>query len=847
MKHLLICLFFLLNSVLITAQKPIKPTSSEIYESIKKLNFLGSVLYLAAHPDDENTRLISYFSNEVKARTAYLSITRGDGGQNLIGSELRELLGIIRTQELLAARRTDGGEQFFTRANDFGYSKHPDETLQIWNKDEVLKDVVSIIRKFKPDVIINRFNVASAGKTHGHHTSSAMLSVEAFDLVGDATFKSHNLYQPWQPKRLFFNTTWWFYGSRENFEKADKSNMLSFDIGVYYPSLGLSNNEIASLSRSQHKSQGFGSTGSRGSQKEYIELLKGEFPKNDDVFDGIDTTWNRIEGGAAIGEILSKVESNFDFKDPSTSISELIKAYKRIKELKDEHWKVLKLKEIKKIITACAGLYLEAVADTPSSYPNDEVSFNVEVINRSNVSVELNSVTIKPMHKVHDSEITMKIVNTSKVNLQNNKRHRFTLKGIIPHSVGYTTPYWLDDVKGSLGMYGVTNKKYIGNPETPKPIKAIFSLNINEELIDFEKNVIYKFNSPVKGEVYQPFEILPPVSVKVDNKIIITKPKAPIEINVSVKSFKDSVNGYIIFDLPDSWMARPHMQEVQLLKKGEEKTFTFLLNTTSNKTISYIKPTFVINNDTYDKEVVKVNYSHIPVQTILLPSESKVVQLDIQKKGQLIGYIQGAGDAIPTSLRQIGYTVIEIDEKDITAENLQNFDAVILGIRAYNVSDRAKFYQKEIHKYTENGGTLIVQYNTSRRTKVENVAPYDLKLSRDRVADENAKVTLINSTHEILNYPNKITESDFEGWIQERGLYFPNEWGEEFTPLLSMQDKGESPKKGSLLVAKYGKGHFIYTGLSFFRELPAGVPGAYKLFANMLSVGKNDVIKPLKN
>ncbi len=836
MKRILtLVLFFtiIFNSI---AQQPTKPNSSEIYESIQKLNFLGSVLYLAAHPDDENTRLISYFSNHEKARTAYLSLTRGDGGQNLIGSELRELLGIIRTQELLAARRIDGGEQFFTRANDFGYSKHPDETLEIWNKEEVLKDVVTIIRKFKPDVIINRFNTASAGKTHGHHTSSALLSAEAFDLVNDTSYKAHGLYAPWKVNRLFFNTTWWFYGSRENFAKADKSNMLTVDTGVFFPTSSMSNTEIAALSRSQHQSQGFGNTGTRGTQLEYLEFLKGAKLKGEkNVFEGVNTTWTRVEGGEEIGRILTKVEADFDFKKPSTSIPNLLKAYQLITKLKDEHWRALKQKQIKEIIVACSGLYLEAVADQSNANPAGEISFVIEAINRSKHHIKLNAISISPL----------KMVENTAIDLQNNEKQSITLKGNIPHATNYTNPYWLNK-KGSLGMYQVADKKRIGNPETSRLVHAKFNLDIEGYPIDIQKDIVYKYNDPVKGEVYQPFEILPPVSVKVDSKIIISKPKEPVTINVTVQSFKDSVHGYITFDLPKGWNATPHIQDVELSKKGEAQTVSFLLNAINGESVSYIKPKFIIVNEAYTKEVVELDYEHIPKQTILLPSEAKVVRLDIKKKGQHIGYIHGAGDQIPTSLREIGYTVIELKENEITVENLQRFDAVILGIRAYNVNDRAKFYQKELHKYTENGGTLIVQYNTSRRVKVDQVAPYELNLSRDRVTDENAKVTLINTNHELLNFPNKISEKDFEDWVQERGLYFPDTWAKEFTPLLSMHDKGESPKKGSLLVAKYGKGHYIYTGLSFFRELPAGVPGAYKLFANMISIGKNE-IKPLKD
>ncbi|RLD81748.1 MAG: LmbE family protein, partial [Bacteroidetes bacterium] len=393
MKRILFILFVFGFSV-INAQAPKKKNSGEIYQSIQKLNFLGTVLYLAAHPDDENTRMISYFSNHMHARTAYLSLTRGDGGQNLIGPEIRELLGVIRTNELLQARRIDGGEQFFTRANDFGYSKHPDETLEIWNEKEVLNDVVRIIRNFQPDIIINRFKEESAGKTHGHHTSSAMLSVKAFDLSANKDYHINNT-NPWEIKRMFFNTSWWFYGSKEKFEKADKSKMMSFDTGVYFPSSGLSNTEIASLSRSMHKSQGFGSTGSRGSEMEYLKLIKGEMPDDKaNIFEGINTTWTRIKGGNKIKEILDGVEKNFDFKNPSASIPDLVKAYSLIINIEDNYWRKIKEKQIKEIIADCAGLYLEVVSDSPNAIPGDKIKLKMELINRSLQKMYLISYTI---------------------------------------------------------------------------------------------------------------------------------------------------------------------------------------------------------------------------------------------------------------------------------------------------------------------------------------------------------------------------------------------------------------------------------------------------------------------
>ncbi len=823
--------FFFLFPFLSEAQQPQKPNAAEIHLALKKLNFLGSVLYVAAHPDDENTRLISYMSNHVKARTGYLSLTRGDGGQNLIGPEIRELLGVIRTQELLGARQTDGGEQLFTRANDFGYSKHPDETLSIWNKEAVLSDVVWAIRKFRPDVIINRFDHRTPGTTHGHHTTSAMLSVEAFDISNNTSIYPDQLQlvSPWQPKRLFFNTSWWFYGSRENFEKADKSSLLSFNTGIYYPELGLSNSEIASLSRSQHKSQGFGSTGTRGNQNEYIQIIKGDLPKDKtNIFEGIDTSWNRIEGGQAIGQILYQVEKDFDFRDPAKSIPQLAKAYQLIQKLEDTHWRTIKSQQIKEIIAASAGLYLEAVVDTHTATQGSPIDIAIEAINRSTVDMTLQAININAIN----------IQESPKKGLVNNHKNEFKFQGIIPDSFDFTSPYWLNK-KGSLGMYEVNDQNLIGKPITDHNTKVEFVLSIEGITIPFTKDVVYKMNDPVKGETYKPFEIIPSISASLKDKVIIYDTEKAKKIPVLIKSGKDSISGIVKLDYPDGWSLTPEQFDVQFSQKGEEKTVVFTLTPPTVQSEGYIKPIVINNGKEYSNEVITVDYDHIPFQTIVLPSETKVVRLDIKKKGQNIGYIKGAGDIVPESLRQIGYKVSIIDPESISTETIASFDAIVMGIRAYNTVEALKFKQQYLLDYVKNGGNLVVQYNTNRRLKIsENLGPYPLKLSRDRVTDENATITFLSPDHSVLSTPNKITSRDFDGWVQERGLYFPNEWSKEYTPILAANDKGESEKKGALLVAQYGKGYYVYTGLSFFREFPAGVSGAYRLFANLLSLGK---------
>ena len=823
---------FLAIMFCITAQgqTPKKLNSAEIDQALKKLNFLGSVLYIAAHPDDENTRLISYLSNEVNARTGYLSITRGDGGQNLIGSELKELLGVIRTQELLAARRIDGGEQRFTRAIDFGYTKTPEETMKIWDKEVVLGDVVWAIRNFRPDIIINRFNHRTSGDTHGQHTASAVLSSEAFKLAGKKNAYPEQLKytNTFSPTRLYFNTSPWFYGSQEKFDEADKSNFIQFDTGIYFPWNGLSNPEIASLSRSQHRSQGFGSSGSRGSQIEYIELIDGNVPeKKGDLFAGIDTSWKRLKGGAKIGEILAEVQKQFKFRDPSASVPKLIEAYKLIKDLNEGYWKSIKSAEIKEIILACSGLYLEAVVNTSSAAPSQEVSVVLEAINRSNSKVVLTSVSLSPGSPSLQPDLELKP----------NEDWSNKITYTIPADSKYTTAYWLNE-DPKLGTYKVNDPTLIGLPETPRTTKAIFNLKIEGEDIGFEKLLQYKSTDPVKGELYEPFEIVPAVSVSFNNKVLIYTNEESKNVQLTITAEQANVSGEVSLATSDAWKISPISAKFSIKEIGGTAFVSFRVLPPKEQSEAVLTPLVKVNGKVYSDEVLRIAYEHIPLQTLVLPAKTKLLKLEIQKKGEQIGFIEGAGDVIPESLEQIGYKVTKIGPNTISASSLAKFDAVVLGIRAYNVVDVLKYKQAELLKYVENGGTLISQYNTNRGLVVDNLAPYQLELSRDRVTEENAKMVILDPSNPVLNSPNKISQKDFENWVQERGLYFPDKWGAEFTPIFAMHDENEADSKGSLLVAKYGKGHYIYTGLSFFRQFPEAVPGAFRLFANLISIGK---------
>ncbi|MBK7935914.1 MAG: PIG-L family deacetylase [Lewinellaceae bacterium] len=824
---------FILFPFLLFSQKPAKPSAADLHQAIKKLNVLGSVLYVAAHPDDENQRLISFCANEKLYDVTYLSLTRGDGGQNLIGPEIREMLGVLRTEELLMARSVDGGKQRFTRANDFGYSKNPEETLRIWDKDAVLADVVWAFRETQPDVVINRFNHTVANNNHGHHVASALLAVEAFDLAGktDAYPEQLQSTKPWQPRRIFFNTSWWFYGSREAFDKADKTNLYPLDLGVYLPLKGKSNNEVAAEARSMHRCQGFGAMSSRGESVDWFDFIKGDRPPEKDPFAGINTTWTRVQGGEKISPLLSKIDREYRSDNPSASVPDLLAAMQMIAALPDGHWKQVKLRDIKEVIRGCLGLYLEATAAEPTATPGESVKIHLEAISRAPVSagtVTLGSISIQP--GLFDTVYAAA--------LQPNKGFATDRAVKIPENALFTSPYWL--VKpATLGMYNVENHQLRGVPETPRFAKVRWSVAVNGIPLEYETDVAYKVEESAIGEVWRPFEVLPPVFVEfTESSYLVTSGHCPVTLRV--KAGRDSVRCKLILGSPQGWPnghSSENMPEFVLNKKGETREFTFDLQAFSGPDEVTLHAFAQIGKIAYPYSLISIKYDHIPQQSVLMPATAHAARTDVKVTAKHVGYYMGAGDEIPRALHLMGCQVTTLEAKDMEAENLKKFDAIVIGIRAYNTKEDLKFHHQKLLDYVQNGGTLVVQYNTNNELVLDQLAPYPMKLSRARITDETAEVRFRLPDHVVLNTPNKLTTKDFDGWVQERGLYFPNEWDANFDAPLSSNDPGEKPADGALLVAKYGKGHYIYTGLSFFRELPAGVPGAYRLFANLISLG----------
>ena len=790
-------------------------SSADIYKQIKKLNFLGSVLYFAAHPDDENTRVISYFSNHLLARTAYLSLTRGDGGQNLIGPELREGLGLIRTQELIAARKIDGGLQFFTMANDFGYSKNPEETFDFWEKDKIINQTIDRIKEFKPDIIINRFNVASSGRTHGHHTASAVISNIAFKKLHENTTAGN-----WKPKRLFFNTSWYFYGGRESFNRADKTGLISIDMGVYDPLTGKSNSEIAALSRSQHKSQGFGSSPALGSRTEYLSLVQGQPIIGNDPFEGINTSWTRVRGGKNIEKIINEIIANFDLTTPLKSVPKLLEARDLINKIDDQHWRSIKLNEIKSIILNCLGIEIQANTSIPFGVKGESLDVNLLINNPSSTEVVLKKVVLKNRTYQVSREMRKNEVFSKKIN------------HIINESI--SSPYWLIQ-EGEKGIYKTKRKEIVGLPNTPPPLVLKLYLLIKGKNIEVQKPLKYRKNDPVKGEVTTTFQVLPSATANLNTPVQLFAIGQTKKVIVQVKNLGKSFKGKLILKSPESWVIEPSHQEVMIDGKGIEKEFIFNVTAPKSEEVVKLRPELTNDKEKIQAAIQEISYDHIPQQYMVQPSSTRAVALNLKTGVNRVAYINGAGDNVAESIEAVGVIVEKFDSDDITLEKLKSFDAVILGIRAFNVHESLSYKKNVLWTYVHQGGNLLIQYNTSRGLKTRTITPYSIELSRDRITDENSKVKMLDSKHPLLNSPNKISLEDFEGWVQERGLYFPKKWDKNFSPLFEMSDPGEQPKRGALLVANYGEGKVVYTGLSFFRQLPAGVPGAYRLFFNLIA------------
>lgn len=777
---------------------------------------------IAAHPDDENTAVLAYFARGRHMRTAYLSATRGEGGQNLIGPEQGDLLGVIRTQELLSARHIDGAEQFFTRAIDFGFSKSAAETLQKWGEQNILSDMVWVIRRYRPDVIVLRFS-GTPRDGHGQHQASAILGKQAFFAAADPARFPEQLREaaPWKAKRLLFNVI--SFTVEQEKAAAQLPDRLVIDTGEFDHVLGKSYTEIAGASRSMHRSQAMGSPERKGSSKQYFVRIAGD-PAQQDIFDGIDTTWNRLRDGEPVGRILSEAVRGFIPEQPEKTVPALLRARELIAQIKDPLAE-RKLKEISEAVALCAGLWLDATADRYAVTPGGTLNIDRVALNRSALPVAL--------------------TGSKPVALAYNAPYRVREISMIPADQPYSQPFWL--IKPHTeNLYSIDRLDWIGPPDSPPLREENFRLRIGEAEIGATRPVEYRYVDRAEGELTRPLVVVPPVAVNLPERVLIFPVQASRKIAVQVVATVPRMAGRLRLELDKGWRAEPGSQPFELAEAGEQQELAFDIQPPPAATTGQLRAVASVGGKDISSGMRVIAYPHIPPQTVFPPSTAKLVRADVKVLAKNIGYVMGAGDDVADSLRQLGCAVTLLGPEDLARGNLAAFDAIVTGVRAYNVRADLRANQNRLLEYVRNGGTMIVQYNVAEggpfappdTGALSRIGPYPLKTGRERVTVEEAPVTFPHPELALLHAPNVISPADFDGWVQERGLYFASEWDARYQSVFESHDPGEKPLPGGMLYTRYGKGVYIFTAYSWFRQLPAGVPGAFRIFANLLSAGK---------
>lgn len=800
-------------------------SATALLQRIKKLNVLSRVLYIAAHPDDENNCLNAYFSNELLTDVAYLSITRGDGGQNLIGSEQQDGLSILRTQESLASHAIDGAKVFFTSARDFGFSKTAKETLQIWDKEKILSDMVWIIRQYRPDVIITRFH-SKAPEAHGHHVASAILAEEAFEAAADPQRFKDQLKSTtvWQAKRLLWNVYDQFTPKGSG-GVITNDGYIVVDAGKYNPLLGVSYGELAAQSRMLHRSQGMGTAIHRGNYAEYFKHVKGE-KSNSKLFEGITTSWSRVNAGhisSQIKEILQK----FDVTDPAAVTKDLVSLMKTLDAEPKSFWVQQKKQELQQIIRDVLGLHYQVNAASALLTPGEATDLNIEVINRSNIPVTWQHIQLGFANK--DSTLNFSLSNCS-------TRELF-VNAVIDKNIVYSQPYWLQG-NATTGHFDIEGQSALNDAENKSAAQCVFSFQVFGYSLSFSTALQYRYVSPEVGEQQKNVAIAPPVLIDITDPVISFTAGQSKKISVQAKAVRENVSGFIRLQVPQGWQVSPKEQPFHIEKKEATQYKEFTLVAPSHQQIAAISARAICDNKEYYQGYRCISYQHIDDQYYFPPAKAKVTSMELEKKVSKIAYLKGASDYIDRCLAEAGFEVSIIRLDEIKADFLEQFDALVIGIRAYNSIPMLDNYKDVLLNYAQAGGNVVALYNTSFDLASKEVGLFPIQLSTNRITDEHSPVRFLQPDHPVLNQPNKITNKDFEGWIQERGSFFPTTWDAHYQAILSLQDSGEKPLDGSLLIASHGKGYFTYTSLSFFRQIPAGVPGAYRLLSNILSLGK---------
>ncbi len=824
-----LAIFFLLLAAPLRAQPTPLRGSAELHELLDRLNTVGTVLMLGAHPDDENTAVMAYFARGLHLRTVYFSATRGEGGQNRIGTEQGDLMGVIRTHELLAARRIDGGEQEFATVVDFGYSKTPEEALSVWGEERLLRDMVRTIRKVRPDVIVSRFPPKPGSGGHGQHTAVGWTGPEAYEAAADPDQFPELGLPIWRARRYYFNVP--TFNRRMEQAAARVADRLRVELGKYDPVLGKSYAEVAGESRSMHRSQAMGAPQRKGSVPTFFEYVAGD-KASGDLFDGIDLSWSRIQGAERIGRRLAAARDQHDPRNPGEVLPHLLAAYKELESFSGPEADY-KRGELLRAIELASGIWVDATADRWDAVPGGSIEVTAQAIRRANSAWQWRATRLEGVAEASLGGFS---------DLERNKVAERVGRVIISEAACYSQPHWLIATDAARPGCEVVD----ATPGPAPVLRAVFEFETAVGIdVEFVKPVMYRWVDPSLGERSRPLSVVPAVTVAFANENRIFPGSSPAEIPVRLLSNTGEAVATVQLAAPDGWKVSPESQNVQFRRRGQELTAVFVLTPPPEASGGELTASVAVGGRTIRTGMRTIEYGHIPATPVFPRAAMRVERLDVELLSRQVGYVMGAGDKIPDALEQMGASVTLLSPEDLAAGNLDRFDALVAGIRALNTRPDLLAARERVLEYVEKGGTLVVQYNTAsfRRSRSgpangATLAPFPMTPSRLRVTDERAKVRFLSSEHPLLRIPNQITPADFDGWVQERGLYFMSGWDDRYDAVIACNDPGEDPLEGGLLYARHGKGAYVFTGYSWFRQLPAGVPGAYRVFANLISAGK---------
>ncbi|MCG6957660.1 MAG: PIG-L family deacetylase [Gemmatimonadetes bacterium] len=835
---------------------------------LRQMNGVKRVLMIGAHPDDEDTSLLTALARGEGVQTAYLSLTRGEGGQNAIGPELWDGLGIIRTGELEAARRLDGGIQFFTRAFDFGYSKTAKETLTFWPHDEILSDVVWIIRKFRPQVVVTVFT-GTPRDGHGNHQAAGILAREAFAVAGDPSRFPEQLkegVEAWAPEKLYQLTRW-----------NRMPSSITIQTGTFDPLLGRSYYQLAMESRSQHRSQDMGNFQPPGPQTSGVMLLKSNVPETTDqsIFSGVDTTLTGLTKGLPQGmtaeararleayeKIVTGVEGDLDAMDPSASAPLLARALDDLDqaeqatrsaddvEIHDDLSE--KIDVASRAFLAAAGVVVDARSDDDIVVPGQAVHLTVQAWNGGPMVLRGAKASLRlPKGWVGRQVGSDGLAPDGSV--APGTMATWTYEITIPADAPSTRMYYLRQPRdGDIYRWPKDHPELWGLPRAPAPVSGgvAFSVQAGGKGVEVHHEVPWSYVGVdrSKGQYRDPVLVVPAISASVTPGSLIWPQERmePHTLTVAVRNeAKGGSKGHLRLEAPAGWTVRPAGYDVALGDEGTERSFSFEVSPAGAAAAGdYEFHAVVVTDDghQYRDGYELIDYPHIQRTPLFAPASAKVTVVPVRiAQGLKVGYIMGPGDDGPEAIRQLGAEVHLITPDQVRAGDFLPYDVVVLGVRAYQARPDLVAANQQLLDYARAGGTVVSQYNQYEYPR-NGYAPYPVEMNRpaDRVTDETAEVTILQPDAPIFTTPNKIGPNDFKGWVQERGLYFLSKWDDHFTPLLQMHDPDEAPTRGSLLVAPVGNGVYVYAALSFFRQFPAGVPGAYRLFANIISLKAAD-------